>query len=85
MDVISYKPLWLSLCVALAGCQSGTVQPPAEQTAATLSMTSAAPLEAESAQLIGNDGFWPGASQLLVRAGCALVGKLDELAEGSKR
>ena len=67
MDVISYKPLWLSLCVALAGCQSGTVQPPAEQTAVTLSMTSAAPLEAESAQLIGNDGFWPGASQLLVR------------------
>ncbi|QUE74511.1 phytase [Stutzerimonas stutzeri] len=67
MDVISYKPLWLSLCVALAGCQSGTAQPPAEQTAATLSMTSAAPLEAESAQLIGNDGFWPGASQLLVR------------------
>ncbi|MEL7557956.1 phytase [Stutzerimonas chloritidismutans] len=67
MDVISYKPLWLSLCIALAGCQSGTVQLPAEQTAASLSLMSASPRQAESAQLIGNDRFWPGASQLLVR------------------
>lgn len=67
MDVTSFKPLWLSLCVALAACQSGAGQPAANQAALHLSTASAAPLEAESAQLIGTDKFWPGVSQLLVR------------------
>jgi len=66
MDVTSFKPLWLSLCVALAACQSGAGQPAANQAALHLSTASAAPLDAESAQLIGTDKFWPGASQLLV-------------------
>lgn len=67
MDVTLHKPLLLSLCIALAACQSGAGDAPAEQAAPSLSMTNAAPLEAESAQLIGDDKFWPGASQLLVR------------------
>ena len=67
MDVTSFKPLWLSLCVALAACQSATGQSPADQTAVKLGIVSAEPLEAESAQLITSDEFWPGASQLLVR------------------
>ncbi len=67
MDVTSFKPLWLSLCIALAACQAGAGQPAAGQAALHLSTLSAAPLEAESAQLIGTDKFWPGASQLLVR------------------
>ncbi|MFL9814994.1 phytase [Stutzerimonas sp. VN223-3] len=68
MDVtLLKKPLMLGLCIALAACQSGAGPAPVERAAATLSMASDAPLEAESAQLIGNDAFWPGASQLLVR------------------
>ena len=67
MDVALQKSLLLSLCVALAACQSGTGPANVERAAANLSMANTAPLEAESAQLIGNDRFWPGAAKLLVR------------------
>ncbi len=81
MDVILHKPLLLSICIGLAACQSGSGGAPAERTAASLSMRNAAPLEAESAQLLGNDTFCPGASQLLVRPDSRGLQLLD--AEGA--
>ncbi len=82
MDVTSFKPLWLSLCVALAACQSGAGQPSADPATPHLRTASATPVDAESAQLIGADKFWPGASQLLVRADSRGVELLD--AQGAR-
>uniref|UniRef100_UPI000368FD43 phytase n=1 Tax=Stutzerimonas stutzeri TaxID=316 RepID=UPI000368FD43 len=82
MDVTSFKPLWLSLCVALAACQSGAGQPSVELTTPHLRIASATPVDAESAQLIGADKFWPGASQLLVRPDSRGVELLD--AQGAR-
>ena len=82
MDVTSFKPLWLSLCVALAACQSGAGQPSAELATPHLRTASATPVDAESAQLIGADKFWPGASQLLVRPDSRGVELLD--AQGAR-
>lgn len=82
MDVTSFKTLWLSLCVALAACQSGAGQPSADRATPHLRIASATPVDAESAQLIGADKFWPGASQLLVRPDSRGVELLD--AQGAR-
>lgn len=82
MDVTSFKPLWLSLCVALAACQSGAGQPSADRATPHLRTVSTTPVDAESAQLIGADKFWPGASQLLVRPDSRGVELLD--AQGAR-
>ena len=77
MNLTSFKPLWLTVCVALAACQSTTGQPPAGQPV-SFRPASGAPLDADSAQLIGNDAFWPGASQLLVRPDSRGLQLLDD-------
>ena len=67
MYVTLHKPLLLGLCIALAACQSGAGVESDKQMTPSLSIASAAPLEAQSAQLISDADFWPDASQLVVR------------------
>lgn len=67
MYVTLHKPLLLGLCIALAACQSGAGVESDKQMTPALSIASAVPLEAQSAQLISDADFWPDASQLVVR------------------
>lgn len=67
MYMTLHKPMLLSLCIALAACQSGADIEPGNQAAPSLSIKATTPLEAESAQLISETGFWRDASQLVVR------------------
>jgi 3-phytase len=67
MYMTLHKPMLLSLCIALAACQSGAGADSDKQPAPSLSIVDAAPLEAVNAQLIANADFWPNASRLVVR------------------
>ncbi len=67
MYMTLHKPMLLSLCIALAACQSGAGVDSGKQPAPSLSIVDAAPLEAVSAQLIANTDFGPIASRLVVR------------------
>ncbi|MCQ4260260.1 phytase [Stutzerimonas stutzeri] len=65
MYVTLHKPLLLSLCIALAACQSGAREP-GKPVSPSLTLPETAMLDAESAQLIGDSDFMPAASQLVV-------------------
>ncbi|TCD21382.1 phytase [Pseudomonas sp. IC_126] len=67
MNVTLHKPLLLSLCIALAACQTAKHD---EQPSAVPSLAftdGAVVMEAENAQLVRDDRFWPGADQLKIR------------------
>ncbi|WP_028240535.1 phytase [Stutzerimonas azotifigens] len=71
----SRNPLWLALCLALAGCQSTAESghSAAARTAALQPWQAAEAVNAEAAQLLADDRFWPGANRLLAgRDGLAL-------------
>jgi 3-phytase len=68
MYMTLHKPLLLSLCIALAACQSGAGVEAGKQTVPNLSITASNPLEAGSAQLISATDVWRDGSQLVVRS-----------------
>ena len=67
MNLTLHKPLLLSLCIALAACQTAGRDEQASTIPSLAFADGAAVTEAENAQLVGDDRFWPGADQLMIR------------------